>query len=32
MRMNIGTSRKLVEVALNNLATACRNPVATNLF
>jgi cysteine-S-conjugate beta-lyase len=32
MRMNIGTSRKLVETALNNLATACRNPVATNLF
>ena len=32
MRMNIGTSRKLVEVALNNLAAACRNPVATNLF
>ena len=32
MRMNIGTSRKLVEQALNNLATACRNPVATNLF
>ena len=31
MRMNIGTSRKLVELALNNLATACRNPVATNL-
>jgi cystathionine beta-lyase len=32
MRMNIGTSRKLVEIALNNLAAACRNPVATNLF
>jgi cystathionine beta-lyase len=32
MRMNIGTSRKLVELALNNLAAACRNPVATNLF
>jgi cystathionine beta-lyase len=32
MRMNIGTSRKLVEVALNNLAAACRNPMATNLF
>lgn len=32
MRMNIGTSRKLVEKALNNLAAACRNPVATNLF
>jgi cysteine-S-conjugate beta-lyase len=32
MRMNIGTSRKLIEQALNNLATACRNPVATNLF
>ena len=31
MRMNIGTSRKLVELALNNLAAACRNPVATNL-
>jgi bifunctional pyridoxal-dependent enzyme with beta-cystathionase and maltose regulon repressor activities len=31
MRMNIGTSRKLVELALNNMATACRNPVATNL-
>ncbi len=32
MRMNIGTSRKLVELALNNLAAACQNPVATNLF
>jgi cystathionine beta-lyase len=32
MRMNIGTSRKLVELALNNLAAACKNPVATNLF
>jgi len=31
MRMNIGTSRKLVELALNNMAAACRNPVATNL-
>ncbi len=31
MRMNIGTSRKLVEIALNNLAAACRNPMATNL-
>ena len=31
MRMNIGTSRKLVELALNNMATACRNPMATNL-
>jgi cystathionine beta-lyase len=31
MRMNIGTSRKLVEVALNNMAAACRNPTATNL-
>jgi cystathionine beta-lyase len=32
MRMNIGTSRKLVELALNNMASACRNPVATSLF
>lgn len=32
MRMNIGTSRKLVELALNNLAAACKNPMATNLF
>jgi cystathionine beta-lyase len=32
MRMNIGTSRKQVELALNNLAAACRNPLATNLF
>ena len=32
MRMNIGTSRKLVEQALNNMAAACRNPIATNLF
>lgn len=32
MRMNIGTSRKLVETALNNLAAACRNPIATNLI
>ena len=32
MRMNIGTSRKLVEQALNNLATACRNSTATNVF
>ena len=31
MRMNIGTSRKLVELALSNMAAACRNPVATNL-
>ena len=31
MRMNIGTSRKLVELALNNLAAACRNPVSTSL-
>ena len=31
MRMNIGTSRKLVEIALNNLAAACRNPMATNI-
>ena len=26
------SSRKLVEQALNNLAAACRNPMATNLF
>lgn len=32
MRMNIGTSRKLVELALTNIASACRNPVATDLF
>lgn len=31
MRMNIGTSRKLVEIALTNMANACRNPVATDL-
>lgn len=31
MRMNIGTSRKLVELALTNMSNACRNPVATNL-
>jgi cystathionine beta-lyase len=31
MRMNIGTSRKLVELALTNMANACRNPVATDL-
>jgi len=31
MRMNIGTSRKLVELALTNMANACRNPSATNL-
>jgi cystathionine beta-lyase len=31
MRMNIGTSRKLVELALNNMAAACRNPVSTSL-
>lgn len=31
VRMNIGTSRKLVELALTNMAAACRNPVATNL-
>ena len=31
MRMNIGTSRKLVEQALTNIANACRNPVATDL-
>ena len=32
MRMNIGTSRKLVELALNNMAAACRNATSTNLF
>lgn len=33
MRMNIGTSRKLVETALNNLANACKSAgTATNLF
>jgi cystathionine beta-lyase len=32
MRMNIGTSRKLVELALTNMAAACRNATATNLF
>jgi cystathionine beta-lyase len=32
MRMNIGTSRKLVETALTNMANACRNPIATDLF
>ncbi len=31
MRMNVGTSRKLIETALNNIASACRNPAATNL-
>ncbi|HWI19698.1 MAG TPA: aminotransferase class I/II-fold pyridoxal phosphate-dependent enzyme [Vicinamibacterales bacterium] len=31
MRMNIGTSRKLVEQALNNIASACRNSMTTNL-
>jgi len=31
MRMNIGTSRQLVELALTNMAAACRNPIATNL-
>jgi cystathionine beta-lyase len=31
MRMNIGTSRKLVELALNNMAAACRNPVSTSV-
>ena len=31
MRMNIGTSRKLVELALTNMAKACSNPVATDL-
>jgi cystathionine beta-lyase len=31
MRMNIGTSRKLVEQALNSMANACRNATATNL-
>jgi cystathionine beta-lyase len=30
MRMNIGTSRKLVEQALSNMAAACRNPVSTS--
>lgn len=32
MRMNIGTSRKLVETALNNIANACRNAVATDFL
>ena len=31
MRMNIGTSRKLVEIALNNMCAACKNPTSTNL-
>jgi cysteine-S-conjugate beta-lyase len=31
MRMNIGTSRKLVELALNNMAQACKNPTMTSL-
>jgi hypothetical protein len=31
--MNIGTSRKLVETALNNIATACKSAgTNTNLF
>ena len=29
MRMNIGTSRKLVETALNNMANACKNAGTT---
>jgi len=32
MRMNIGTSRKLVELALNNMAAACRNPTSTSVL
>ncbi len=33
MRMNIGTSRKLVETALNNMAAACKSAgTMTNLF
>lgn len=33
MRMNIGTSRKLVETALNHLANACKNAgTTTNVF
>jgi cystathionine beta-lyase len=33
MRMNIGTSRKLVETTLNNLAAACKSAgTMTNLF
>lgn len=33
MRMNIGTSRKLVETALNSMANACKNAgTTTNLF
>ena len=31
MRMNIGTSRKLVELALNNMANACKNSTSTSL-
>ena len=31
MRMNIGTSRKLVELALNNMAAACKNSTSTSL-
>ena len=31
MRMNIGTSRKLVEIALNNMQNACKNPTSTSL-
>jgi hypothetical protein len=29
--MNIGTSRKLVELALTNMAEACRNPMASSV-
>ena len=33
MRMNIGTSRKLVETALDNIANACKSAgTMTNLF
>ena len=33
MRMNIGTSRKLVETALNNMVNACKSAgTMTNLF
>ena len=31
MRMNIGTSRKLIEQALNNMAAACKNSTSTSL-
>ena len=32
MRMNLGTSRKLIQLALDNIANATKNPVGTAMM